>query len=327
MKVLVTGGAGYIGSHAARELARGGHKVIILDNLSKGHRGAIIGNTLYEVDLLDGHAVRAVFEAEKPEAVMHFAALSLVGESVENPAKYWRTNILGGLNLLDAMNQTGVKLFVFSSTAAVYGIPEAEVISEDHFTRPITPYGRSKLAFERVLDDYRAAYGLGYVVLRYFNAAGADAAADIGEDHTPETHLIPIVLSVALGGREAVTIFGDDYPTPDGTCIRDFIHVSDLASAHVLAVENLKGGSGSVYNLGNGSGQSVKEVIEAARRVTGKEIPAVIGARRPGDPPSLVASSRACMNGLGWRPKRAGLETILESAWKWHTTHPNGFSD
>jgi len=327
MKVLVTGGAGYIGSHAVRELDRGGHEVVVLDNMSRGHRGAVRGYTLHEVDLLDREAVRGVFEEEKPDAVMHFAALSLVGESVKKPAKYWRANILGGLNLLDSMNETGAKLFVFSSTAAVYGIPETEIISEDHPTRPINPYGASKLAFERVLADYRAAYGLGYVVLRYFNAAGADAAGDIGEDHEPESHLIPIVLSVALGERESVTIFGDDYPTPDGTCIRDFIHVSDLASAHVLALEKMRPGSAHTYNLGNGSGQSVREVIEAARRVTGKEIPAVVGARRPGDPPRLVASSKACMEALGWRPQKAQLETIIETAWKWHSTHPDGFGD
>jgi len=327
MKVLVTGGAGYIGSHAVRELDRGGHEVVVLDNMSRGHRGAVRGYTLHEVDLVDREAVRGVFEEEKPDAVMHFAALSLVGESVKKPAKYWRANILGGLNLLDSMNETGAKLFVFSSTAAVYGIPETEIISEDHPTRPINPYGASKLAFERVLADYRAAYGLGYVVLRYFNAAGADAAGDIGEDHEPESHLIPIVLSVALGERESVTIFGDDYPTPDGTCIRDFIHVSDLASAHVLALEKMRPGSAHTYNLGNGSGQSVREVIEAARRVTGKEIPAVVGARRPGDPPRLVASSKACMEALGWRPQKAQLETIIETAWKWHSTHPDGFGD
>lgn len=292
MQILVCGGAGYIGSHAVRELYRAGYEVLVLDNLVKGHREAIGDIPLVEVDINDKPSLEQVFQKQKIDAVMHFAAYSLVGESVVEPAKYYHNNVLGTLNLMEVMLSYGVKRIIFSSTAAVYGEPVELPITEEHPTRPTNPYGATKLAVEGMLHWFGQAYGLNYVSLRYFNAAGADVAGDIGEDHQPETHLIPLVLQTALGVRPEIKIFGTDYPTPDGTCIRDYIHVTDLANAHLLALEKIinEGGS-AIYNLGNGSGFSVREVIQVAQEVTGKLIKVMEAERRPGDPAVLVASS------------------------------------
>ncbi|NLM37629.1 MAG: UDP-glucose 4-epimerase GalE [Firmicutes bacterium] len=326
MKVLVAGGAGYIGSQVALDLARAGHEPVVLDNLAKGHREAVLRGTFVQGDINRFDLVTKLMEDEKIEAVIHLAAHSLVGESVHNPAKYFRNNIANGQVLLDAMVASGVKYLVFSSTAAVYGEPERVPIPEDHPKNPTNPYGFSKLTFEGMLRFYDEAYGLRYISLRYFNAAGADPVAEIGEDHDPETHLIPIVLKTALGIREHLQLYGTDYPTPDGTCIRDYIHVADLSQAHLLALEALAGGKEStIYNLGNGQGYSNKEVIETARRVTGKEIKVVDAPRRPGDPAVLVASSAKIQAELGWQPKYPELDRIIATAWRWHQRHPNGY--
>ncbi|MDW8252985.1 MAG: UDP-glucose 4-epimerase GalE [Chloroflexota bacterium] len=323
MRLIVTGGAGYIGSVVAELLVERGHQVIVVDDLRKGHAAAVPeGATLERVDLADVAALDSVFGRAEPDGVLHFAAYSLVGESVQRPDRYYHNNVTVTLGLLDVMRRHGIRRFVFSSTAAVYGDPDRLPITEEEPTTPTNPYGATKLAIEQALPWYEAAFGIRFISLRYFNAAGATAR--LGEDHDPETHLIPLLLQVALGKREHAEIFGTDYPTPDGTCIRDYIHVADLAAAHVLALEALERGS-RIYNLGNGAGFSVREVLAAARRVTGHPIPAVEGPRRPGDPPRLVAASDKIAAELGWRPRFPDLETIIGSAWEWARRHPDGY--
>ena len=324
MKILVTGGAGYIGSIVAGQLLAAGHEVVVLDNLSKGHLAAVPEQgRLVEADLLDADAVQRVLGDGGYAGVLHFAALSLVGESVAHPDRYYRNNVCGTLNLLDAMRASGVPRLVFSSTAAVYGEPTEVPIPETAPPRPINPYGASKLAIDQLIAFTTAAYGLSAVSLRYFNVAGASGL--LGEAHAPETHLIPLVLQTALGRRAAVSVYGTDYPTPDGTAIRDYIHVDDLARAHLLALEAARPGVHQVYNLGNGAGFSVREVVETARRVTGRAIPAVESGRRPGDPPVLVASSERIRSELAWRPAKADLGTIIADAWAWFQAHPSGY--
>ena len=326
MRVLVTGGAGYIGSVVSEQLVKDGHQVVVYDNLVKGHRGAIVaGAEFVNGDLLDAEVLRGALKDNQIEAVIHMAAYSLEGESVEQPAKDYHNNGVAGLVLLDAMRECRVKRIVFSSTAATYGEPEAQPIFETAPTNPTNPYGESKLAFERAMHWYERAYGLHYASLRYFNAAGA--SEQCGEDHDPESHIIPITLQAATGKRTHVEIYGDDYPTPDGTCIRDYIHVIDLARAHILALGILNERS-AIYNLGcGGDGYSVRDVIETARRVTGKEIPVRMGPRRPGDPAVLIAGSDKIKSELGWQPQFQDLGLIIESAWKWMIGHPNGYTD
>lgn len=326
MKILVTGGAGYVGSHACRHLERAGHDVWIYDNLSRGHRGATLAGRLVEGDLANRGAIAAVLRDKQIEGVMHFAAYALVGESVEDPGLYYRNNVVNTINLLDAMRDAEVRTIVVSSTTATYGVPERIPISEQEPQRPINPYGFSKLVMERALDDYAQAYQFGFAALRYFNAAGASRTDAIGEDHDPESHLIPIVLQVALGQRKQVVIFGDDYPTPDGTCIRDYVHVDDLADAHIRALERIQPGQGLKLNLGTGRGHSVREVIEACRQVTGHPIPTELGPRRPGDPPELVADASLARRVLDWTPQFMDIRSIVETAWNWHRRHPRGFA-
>ena len=325
MHILITGGAGYIGSHAARLLHQQGHEVWIYDNLTTGHRAAVVPGRLIEGNLIDRAKLTDALRGKKIDAVMHFAASALVGESVLDPAKYYQNNIVSSCTLFEAMREVGVSRIVFSSTAATYGTPSHMPITEQTPQQPINPYGFTKLAIERALRDYAAAYGWGYAALRYFNAAGASQSYDIGEDHDPETHLIPIVLQVALGQREAVTIFGNDYETSDGTCLRDYIHVDDLATAHLAALERLVAGKGLELNLGTGRGYTVQQVIDAAMQVTGRAIRANIGARRAGDPGELVANSSLAQRTLGWRPQFVEIEPIVETAWRWHQKHPNGY--
>ncbi len=321
--VLVTGGAGYIGSHACKALARAGYNPVTYDNLVYGHRWAVRWGPLEVGELADRSRLGEVMRRYRPRAVMHFAAYAYVGESVENPAKYYRNNVAGTLSLLDAMRDQGVDRLVFSSTCATYGVPESVPIREEHPQRPINPYGASKLMVERILRDFDTAYGLRSMVLRYFNAAGADPEGDIGEDHDPETHLIPLVLDAAAGRRPNIVLFGDDYDTPDGTCIRDYIHVTDLAHAHVLALKALERGTPSTaYNLGNGNGVSVQEVITVAREVTGREIATLIGPRRAGDPARLVGDATRICRELGWQSQHAHIATIVETAWRWHQRQP-----
>jgi UDP-glucose 4-epimerase len=327
VKVLVTGGAGYIGSHAVRLLGKAGHEVWVYDNLSLGHRKAVPEGRLIEGELSDRGKLIEVLGGRQIDAVMHFAAFAAVGESVADPAKYYQNNVVASLNLLEAMRAARVDRIVFSSTTATYGVPERIPITEEELQKPINPYGFAKLVIERALADYAHAYGLGYAALRYFNAAGASADGDLGEDHSPETHLIPLVLDVALGKRPDITIFGDDYPTPDGTCIRDYIHVDDLGAAHVLALARLEPGKGLQLNLGTGRGHSVREVIDACRRVTGHAIPTKLGPRRTGDPPELVADSRLAQRVLDWRPKYMDIESIARTAWRWHESHPRGYAN
>jgi UDP-glucose 4-epimerase len=314
MRVLVTGGAGYIGSVVSEQLINDGHEVVVYDNLSKGHRDAVVeGARFVEGDLLDAEKLRETLNGI--DAVIHMAAFSLVGESVEKPSKYYHNNVVAGLVLLDAMRDCGVKRIVFSSTAATYGEPEAQPIFESAPTNPTNPYGETKLAFEKAMHWCEQAYGLRYASLRYFNAAGASEKC--GEDHDPETHIIPITLQVAAGKRSHVEIYGDDYPTADGTCVRDYIHVIDLARAHILALDVLSERS-AIYNLGcGGDGYSVRDVIDTARRVTGKDIPVRMGPRRPGDPAVLIASSDKIKSELGWQPQFQDLGVIIESAWRW----------
>lgn len=326
MSVLVCGGAGYIGSHMVIELLEQGKDVIILDNLEKGHRSALLGGKLYVGDLRDRSILNKVFSENNIEAVIDFAAYSLVGESMENPLKYFNNNVYGTISLLEAMKDYSVKYIVFSSTAATYGEPENIPIVEGDKTFPTNAYGESKLLVEKILKWCDSAYGIKHTILRYFNAAGAHINGKIGEDHSPESHLIPLILQVAQGKREKIMIFGDDYKTEDGTCIRDYIHVSDLASAHSLALQRLmRGEKSAIYNLGNGTGFSVKEVIEVTRKVTGHPIPAQVVERRAGDPAILIASSQKVINELGWNPKFNSLEVIIETAWNWHKRHLEGY--
>jgi UDP-glucose 4-epimerase len=324
MKLLVTGGAGYIGSIVAQQLLAAGHEVVVLDDLSRGHRGAVPeGARLVEVDLLDAAAVHAT-AAEGFDGALHFAALSLVGESVAHPERYYRTNVGGTLNLLDALRAAGVKRLVFSSTAAVYGEPEVVPIAETAPTRPVNPYGASKLAVDGMIGDECRAHGLGAVSLRYFNVAGASGC--LGEDHHPETHLIPNVLRAAQGLQAEVQLFGTDYPTPDGTAVRDYIHIEDLASAHLLALDGARAGEHRIFNLGNGNGFSVREVIDAAREVTGLEIPVREAPRRAGDPPQLVAASDRIRAQLGWEPRKPALTDMVADAWAFARSHPHGYA-
>ncbi|HSM84158.1 MAG TPA: UDP-glucose 4-epimerase GalE [Nodosilinea sp.] len=320
--ILVTGGAGYIGSHAVMALKQAGYRVLILDNLAYGHQDLVenvLKTELIVGSTLDQALLKDIFSRYAISAVMHFSAYTYVGESVSQPSKYYGNNVVGTLSLLDAMVDAGVKNFVFSSTCATYGVPQEMPLTETHPQNPINPYGTTKLMVERILADYDKAYDLHSVCFRYFNAAGAHPSGLLGEDHNPETHLIPLVLQTALGQRESISVFGTDYPTPDGTCVRDYIHVCDLADAHILGLEYLlQGGESTAFNLGNGSGFSVREVIDAAVRITGKQIPVVEVERRAGDPPALVGSSDRARNMLGWNPQYADIDTILAHAWTWH---------
>ena len=328
MRLLVLGGAGYIGSHTALELIKKGHEVIVVDNLVTGYEKAVPDKAVfYQGDIRNLEFLDNLFKTEKIDAVIHFAAYSLVGESVTNPLKYYDNNLYGTKVLLEAMIKNNVNKIVFSSTAATYGEPENIPILESDRTCPTNPYGETKLAMEKMFHWASKAHGLNYVSLRYFNACGADATGQIGEAHNPESHLIPLVLQVPNGKRESVSIYGTDYDTPDGTCIRDYIHVTDLAQAHILAVEYLaRGGESDIFNLGNGVGYSVREVIETARSVTGHPIPAIEVPRRAGDPARLVASGEKANKVLGWEPEIKQLDDIIASAWKWHSTHPNGYT-
>ncbi|MFH0962864.1 MAG: UDP-glucose 4-epimerase GalE [Planctomycetota bacterium] len=341
MRLLLIGAAGYVGSAALRMLLARRHECTVLDDLSRGHRAAVPQSRgsgipvyagsrdarLIEKSFLDDRALAALLERERFDAVLHFAAASLVGESMNDAGRYWRTNVAGGVALLEAMRRCGPRRIVFSSSAAVYGVPDTDPIDEDHPTRPCNPYGRTKLVFEQALEDYARTHGFAAASLRYFNAAGADPEGAWGEDHDPETHLIPRVLARALGKGEPLFVFGDDWPTRDGTCVRDYVHVLDLAQAHVAALENLEEGKHRVFNLGSSRGATVREVIETARRVTGKPIACEIGPRRAGDPPVLVASSERAGRELGWTPRYPDLETILAHAWRWHSSHPEGYRD
>jgi UDP-glucose 4-epimerase len=322
MRLLVTGGAGYIGSIVAQQLLEDGHEVVVLDNLARGHRAAVPeGADLLEIDLLDETATQSAL-MDGFDGVMHFAALALVAESVAHPERYHRSNHVGALNLLDAMRVAGVRRLVFSSTCAVYGEPEQIPMTEDIPAAPVNAYGNSKLAIDRMIGDECRAHGLAAASLRYFNVAGA--RGDLGEDHDPETHLIPLVLRAAAGVSDHVKVFGTDYPTRDGTAVRDYIHVEDLGRAHVMALDGAQPGRHAIYNLGTGHGYTVKEVVDTARRVTGKAIPARDEPRRPGDPPELVAASDRIRDELGWEPER-GLEEMIADAWAWHQAHPNGY--
>lgn len=326
--VLVTGGAGYIGSHTIRALSAAGYDVLVYDSLEKGHRAAVANYRLIVGDTSDGLKLERVLREFGVAAVVHFAAYIEAGESVRDPGKYFRNNTAGTLSLLEAMVRNEVRQLVFSSTAAVYGDPERVPIREEDRKQPTNPYGESKLMVERMLDAFGSAYGLRSISLRYFNAAGCEPGGLLGEDHRPETHLIPIILQVALGQRESIGIYGDDYDTRDGTCVRDYVHVNDLATAHVLALQHLeRGAERDAFNLGNGSGFTVREVIEAARKVTGHPIPAVTQPRRPGDPAQLVASSEKAQRELGWQSKHSDLHEIIRTAWNWKKAHPEGYGE
>lgn len=329
MSILVLGGAGYIGSHAVDQLVEKGYAVAVVDNLQTGHEKAVHEKaTFYQGDIRDKAFLESVFEKENVEGVVHFAANSLVGESMEIPLTYLNNNVYGTQIVLEVMEKFGVKAIVFSSSAATYGEPEQIPITEDMRTNPESTYGDTKLIMEKMMKWCDIAYGIKFVALRYFNVAGAKADGTIGEDHDPESHLVPIILQVALGQREELSIFGDDYPTEDGTCIRDYVHVVDLIDAHILALEYLKkGGESNIFNLGSSSGFSVQQMLEAAREVTGKEIPAKVVPRRKGDPSTLIASSDKARKILGWEPKNTNVSEIIASAWNWHQSHPHGFED
>jgi len=315
--ILVTGGAGYVGSHCVKELLRQNREVVIFDNLDQGVREAVLSERFVEGDLLRREDLECVFDQYEIDAVMHFAALASVGDSMRNPQRYYENNVVGTLNLLGAMHEHGVKLLIFSSSAAVYGDPDLVPIPEDHRKLPKNPYGRTKWMMEEAMADYAQGYDLRYIALRYFNAAGCDPEGNLGENHDPEEHLIPIVLDVVLGRRETVTIFGTDYDTPDGTCVRDYVHVSDLANAHVLALDALTaGGKSTAYNLGIGNGYSVREVIDSCRRATGRDIAVEEGSRRPGDPAVLVADPTRAIRELGWKPQFTDLDEIMTTAWR-----------
>ncbi len=325
MNVLVVGGAGYVGSHVARRLSRAGHDVWIYDNLSAGHREACVPDRLIVGEIASRETLVAVLREHAIEAVLHFAACCYVGESVSQPAKYYQNNVVGTLALLDALRDADVSRLVFSSTTAVYGVPKRVPITESTALAPISPYGFTKRVVEHALADYAHAYGLGSIALRYFNAAGASRDGDLGEDHDPETHLIPLVLQVALGQRDTITIFGDDYPTSDGTCVRDYIHVEDLADAHLKALAVVEPGVAHAINLGSEHGASVLQVVDACRQVSGHEIPVEIGLRRPGDPAELIADATRARKELGWQPEFTDIRATVETAWRWHRDHPNGF--
>jgi UDP-glucose-4-epimerase GalE len=326
MNILVVGGAGYIGSHMCKYLAQNGHTPIVLDNLVYGHREAVKWGPFIEGAMENRDILDSIFTQYEIEAVMHFAAFAYVGESVTEPGKYYDNNVAATISLLEGMRKHNVLKFIFSSTCATYGEPVEIPITESHPQKPINPYGRSKVMVEQILDDYQSAYGLNSISLRYFNAAGADPDGEIGEDHNPETHLIPLVLQTAIGIKDEITVFGDDYQTEDGTCIRDYIHVTDLSQAHLLALENLMNNSPGVkYNLGNGDGVSVNNVIHAAREITGEKIPSKMSGRRPGDPAILIGSSEKAITELGWKPQFADLKSILETAWRWHKNNPYGY--
>lgn len=322
MKILVTGGAGYIGSHMVQTLLRAKHQVLVVDNLSSGYRDAIPPEVpFHEVDVRERGAMTHILRGEGVEAIFHFASRIQVGESVVNPRLYYRDNLAAFVELLESALDAGTRAVILSSTAAVYGDPIRSPLDEGHPTAPVNPYGETKLWMEKILESYARAYGMKFSALRYFNAAGADVEAGLGERHEPESHLIPIVLEAALGYRRAITVFGEDYPTPDGTCIRDYIHVQDLADAHLAALDHLgRGGASGAFNLGTGVGHSVREVIEVARRVSGRPIAVEVGARRAGDPPELVASPRRAAEVLGWRARRPSLEQIIGDAWRWHSS-------
>ncbi|MGB9706568.1 MAG: UDP-glucose 4-epimerase GalE [Microgenomates group bacterium] len=325
MKILVTGGAGYIGSHTVALLQKEGYEVVVFDNLVYGHREAV-SCPLIKGDLLDKAAIIKVFSQNKFTAVIHFAAYALAGESMKQPGKYFENNILGGLNLLEAMKDFGIKYIVFSSTCAVYGYPKKLPVTEESPLNPISVYGESKLAFEKILYWYDEIYGIKNVCLRYFNAAGADLEGKIGEDHQPETHIIPLAIKTALGQQPEFSLFGDDYPTPDGTCIRDYIHVLDLASAHIKALEFLKKeGKSDAFNVGTGKGYSNKEILQMVEKISGVDFPVKTLPRRAGDPAAIWADNSKIKKVLGWEPKYSDLKTIIHSAWKWHKTHPWGF--
>jgi UDP-glucose-4-epimerase GalE len=325
MRILITGGAGYIGSHAVKLFLARGHDVWVYDNLCMGHRQAVPAGRLVVADLNEPARLDQVLVERRIEAVVHYAAFSFVGESVREPAKYYQNNLVNTLNLLEAVRRHRIGKFILSSTCATYGTPEKVPITEDTPQKPINPYGTTKLAIEHALGDYARAYQLGYAALRYFNASGASPDGTIGEDHDPETHLIPLVIWSALGKRPHLEVFGTDYQTPDGTCIRDYIHVDDLADAHLLALEKLEPGSELRYNLGTGRGYSVREVIRTVEDVVGKPVPVKEGPRRAGDPPVLVASSEKVQRELGWRPRYQELRPIVETAWNWHRSHPRGY--
>jgi UDP-glucose 4-epimerase len=329
MRVMVVGGAGYIGSHAVKELRAAGHAVAVLDNLYRGHRAAVPEEVPFiECDLADRGAMATALSEHAIDCVMHFAALAYVGESVNDPLSYYHNNTAGTVNLLRAMDEAGVKRMVFSSTCATYGEPEQVPIVETTPQRPINPYGWSKYFVERVLQDYAAAdAAFGAAALRYFNVAGSAADGSLGEDHDPETHIIPVLLQAALGQRDTVTIFGTDYPTPDGTCIRDYIHVTDLCEAHIRAMEAARPGEVQLYNLGIGRGYSVREVYDAACRVTGVDIPVEYGPRRPGDPAVLYAAAEKIQSELGWQPEYTEIDAIVQTAWRWFREHPEGYGD
>jgi UDP-glucose-4-epimerase GalE len=327
MRILVTGGAGYIGSHAVKVFLARGHDVWVCDNLSAGHRAAVPADRLIVADLADLPRLDNALLMHRIEAVVHFAAFAYVGESVSDPGKYYQNNLVNTLGLMECMRRNRVGRLVFSSTCATYGTPRKVPITEDEPQHPINPYGAGKLAVERALADYAAAYQWGYAALRYFNAAGASPDGSIGEDHDPETHLIPLVIQTAMGQRPAIEIFGTDYSTPDGTCIRDYVHVDDLAEAHLLALEYLHPGEGHRFNLGIGRGYSVREVIRTVEEVTGKKVNVKEGPRRAGDPPVLVASSKNIQHELGWKPQFTELRQIVETAWNWHRSHPKGYHD
>jgi len=327
MRILVTGGAGYIGSHAVRLFLARGHDVWVYDNLSEGHRKAVPADRLIVGDLAEAERIDHAVVAHRIDAVVHFAALAYVGVSVKEPGKYYQNNVANTLTLLEVLRRNNVGRVVFSSTCATYGTPAKVPITEDTRQEPINPYGRTKLVVEFALRDYAAAYGWGVACLRYFNASGASADGTIGEDHKPETHLIPLAIQAAMGQRPALQVFGTDYPTPDGTCIRDYIHVEDLAEAHLLALEALKPGASLAYNLGTGHGASVREVIRAVEAVSGKKVPVQEAPRREGDPPSLVAASDKAQRELGWKPRYTDFREIVATAWRWHQAHPDGYDD
>ena len=327
MRVLVTGGAGYVGSHCVAELRRAGHEPVVFEDLSAGLRRSIGDFAFVQGDLGDEARVLAALKESRAEAVMHFAASASVGESVEQPEKYYFNNVVNALGLLRAMRNGGVDRFVFSSSCTIYGVPDRVPITEDQPARPVSPYGRTKVAIEGILADYAVAYGLKYASLRYFNASGAAPDGSLGEDHDPETHLIPLAVFAAMGKRDSISVFGTDYPTPDGTCVRDYIHVCDLASAHVMAMEALDERRAMVYNLSTGRGHSVREVIEMVGQVSGRAVRTIEAARRPGDPAVLVGSPEKVRAELGWEPRYPALRTIVEDAWAWHSAHPDGYAD